>query len=75
MKKISYLQLQKKYSGKVVALDKKESQVIAVGKKFPSLFKKLESKGFSPQDSIFVGPIQKAGTTNVYFFSLSEKTD
>lgn len=73
MRKISYLQLQKKFSGKIVALDKKEKEVIAAGKKFSELFKKIEMKGFKPKNLVFVGPIQKAGTINVYYFSLREK--
>jgi len=70
MKKISYSELQKKYAGKMVVLDKTESQVIASGKKFPSLFKKLASKGLNPKDQIFVGPVQKRGTISVYKLSL-----
>lgn len=66
MKKISYLYLQKKYAGNIVALDKKESQVVAVGKKFSEIFKKLKAKQLSPQNYVFVGPIQKPGTINVY---------
>lgn len=73
MRKISYLYLQKKFSGKIVALDKKEKEVIAAGKKFPELFQKLEIKGLKPKNLVFVGPIQKAGTINVYHLSLREK--
>lgn len=74
MKKISYLSLQKKYTGKIVALDKRESQIVAVGIKFPDIVKKLKAKSLDPKECIFVGPIQKAGTINVYIVSLSEKT-
>ena len=73
MKKISYLQLQKKYPGQIVALNRKENQIIAVGNKFSAIFQTLEKKSLSPKNCIFIGPIQKAGTINVYFLSLPKK--
>ncbi|MBI3955986.1 hypothetical protein HY339_01910 [Candidatus Gottesmanbacteria bacterium] len=73
MKKISYDQLQKKYSGQLVALNKVQNKVVAVGKKIDDVFKKLQRKKLKPADTILVGPIQKAGSINVYI-SLSNKT-
>ncbi len=73
MKKISYIYLQKKYPGRVVALDKEEKEVVAFGKKFSELFKKLEKKHVSPRNVVFIGPVQKSGTINVYRLSLREK--
>ena len=74
MKKVSYTQLQKKYSGKLVALNSLQTRVIAVGKKIDDVFKKLQKQNLKPADTVLVGPIQKAGTVNVYI-SLSDKTN
>ncbi len=74
MKKISYLQLQKKYSGQLVALNKVRSRVVAVGKKIDDVFKKMQEQNLKPADTILIGPIQKAGAVNVYI-SLPNKTD
>lgn len=71
MGKLSYLFLQKKYAGKIVALDKEEKRVLAVGKRFPQIFAKLKLKDLSPQNCTYIGPIQKAGTINVYRLSLT----
>ena len=73
MKKISYIYLQKRFPGHLVALDKDEKEVVAYGKKFSELFEKLEKKHLSPKNVIFVGPVQKSGTINVYRLSLREK--
>lgn len=73
MKKISYIYLQKKYPGHIVALDREEREVIAYAKKFSQLFKKLEKKQLSPKNYVFVGPVQKSGSINVYRLSLREK--
>lgn len=70
MKKISYLYLQKKYCGKIVALDPKETKVITSGKKFSEIFKKLAQKNIEPKACVFVGPVQKPKSINVYLFSL-----
>ena len=61
MKKISYIYLQKKYPGNLVVLDKEERSVVAYGKKFSELFKKLEKKHLSERSVVFVGPVQKSG--------------
>ena len=66
MKKISYLQLQKKYSGQLVALNKMQSRVVAVGKKIDDVFKKLQKQNLKPADTVLMGPIQKVGAVNVY---------
>ncbi|OGG13163.1 hypothetical protein A3D77_00350 [Candidatus Gottesmanbacteria bacterium RIFCSPHIGHO2_02_FULL_39_11] len=67
MKKISYLTLQKKYPRKVVVLDKNERRVLAVGEKAKELLKQLKEKKVKLRDIVFVGPISKSGTINVYF--------
>lgn len=74
MKKISYSQLQKKYSGQLVALNRVQNKVVAVGKKIDDVFKKLQKQHLKPTDTVLVGPIQKAGAINVYI-SLSDKTN
>jgi len=73
MKKITYVYLQKKYPGLLVALDKDEKEIVASGKKFSILFKKLEKKHLNPKNVVFVGPVQKSGSINVYRLSLREK--
>ena len=67
MKKITYLTLQKKYPQKVVVLDKNEKKVLAVGNRSKDLLKQLEEKKVKLQDVVFIGPISKPGTINVYF--------
>lgn len=74
MSKISYLSLQKKYAGKIVALDKRERHILAVGKRFPEIFAKLKLMNLSPQNCTYVGPIQKSGAINVYRIPLRKKT-
>ncbi len=74
MKKISYDQLQKKYSGQLVALNKLQNKVVAVGKKIDDVFKKLQKQNLKPTDTVLVGPIQKAGAINVYI-SVPDKTN
>lgn len=66
MKKISYAELQKKHSGQLVALNKVQSRVVAFGRKIDDVFKKLQKQNLKPADTVIVGPIQKAGTINVY---------
>lgn len=75
MKKISYVYLQKKYPGNIVALDREEKRVVAYGRKFSEIFKKLQMKKLTPKNYIFVGPIQKSGTINVYLLSLRKKSN
>jgi len=72
--KVPYTYLQKMYPQKIVALNKNESKVIAVGLKFDDLLKKLGQKSVDPKSCVFVGPIQKQGTINVYI-SLRKKAD
>lgn len=66
MKKITYLYLQQKYPGYIVALDKEERHIVAYGRKFDEVYRKLAAKNLSPQSCVFIGPIQKSGTINVY---------
>ncbi len=66
MKKISYLELQKKYPKKVVALDKNEHRVLAVGITGNDILNELKKKNLHLQQVVLVGPIQKVGTINVY---------
>lgn len=72
MKKISYAQLQKKYSGKLVVLNKIQSRVVAAGKGIDDVYKKMKKKNLKPSDTVLFGPIQKAGAINV-FFSISNE--
>lgn len=71
--KVTYYELQKKYPLKIVALDKAETRVVAVGNKFNELLKTLSQKKIFPKNCVFVGPIQKQGAVNVYL-SVRKKT-
>lgn len=64
--KVSYVNLQKKYPGQVVALNQRESKVLAAGKDVVEIEKKLQKKGFSPEEVIFLGPIEQYGRICVY---------
>lgn len=66
MTKISYLELQKKYPRKLVALDRMERKVLAVGTSATAVLQKLNQLKVEPQECVLVGPIQKEGTINVY---------
>lgn len=75
VKKISYLQLQKRYEGKLVALSSKEDRVVGVGRTFKEIFSKIKSLGLNPKDCVYVGPVGKMGAINVYAVSVREKAD
>lgn len=64
--RISYINLQKKYPGKIIALSKKEDKVLAAGKDVVEVEKELLEKGFLPEQVIFWGPIEEYGRTSVY---------
>jgi len=70
MKKISYLDLQKKYPEKVVALDKSEQKILAVGTTGQDILNALKRKKLELQHVILVGPIQRKETINVYLESI-----
>ena len=73
MKKIQYYDLQKKYPGKMVILNRSWTKILAQGKKLDQLLKTVTKKEKIPLSNIVVvGPVQKAGTINVYF-SLSSQ--
>lgn len=66
MKKISYLDLQKKYPRKLVALDRAERKILAVGESAEVIYLKLTKQHLDPNEYVLVGPIQKQGAINVY---------
>jgi len=66
MKQISYTTLQKKYPGKIVAIDEKTGRVIAFGDTALDVDQRVKKKGKSPEKVVFLGPIEKPGTINVY---------
>ncbi len=70
-----YTYLQKKYSGKLVAYSKKAKKVYAMGKNATELIEKLKKNKIDLKDTVFTGPIPKAGRTYVYFISLFIKTN
>lgn len=72
MKRIQYYDLQEKYAGKMVALNKTGTKVIAIAHRADQLVDKVEKQKISLLDIKILGPIQKAGSINV-FFSISSK--
>lgn len=72
-KKNFYIYLQKHYAGKYVAYSEKSEEILAVGKSFTELEKKLEKKKANFEEVVFSGPIQKPNRIYVYFFPLQAK--
>lgn len=66
MKQISYTALQKKYPGKIVAVDEKTGKVVAFGNTALAVDKKVKKKGILSEKVVLLGPIEKPGTINVY---------
>lgn len=66
MKNISYTTLQKKFSGKVVAISEKEEKVLASGRTSEELEKILKKKRVDPTTCIFLGPIEQYKQISVY---------
>lgn len=73
MKKISYTHLQKKYPLQVVALNHNETRVLAAGKRFSAILKELKRISVDPKNCIYIGPIQRYGTINIYLSLQSKK--
>lgn len=65
MDKTSYISLQKKYPGKLVALSKK-GLVVAFGKTTEVLEKELKKKKLNPRDCLFLGPVEQYNQISVY---------
>lgn len=66
MKTISYVTLQKKYPGKLVAISEKEGKVVASGTNSAQLEKILKDKRIDPRACLFVGPVEKYKQISVY---------
>lgn len=66
-KPISYITLQKKYAGKIVALTKRRGKVVAAARDFKTLFKKIEKTKHKEEELVYSGPIEKYKTVSVYF--------
>jgi len=62
---ISFEYIQQHYEGKVVALDKAETQVLAVAANFEKVLKLLQQEGIQPEDCVYVGPVPKPGTVSI----------
>ena len=67
MKKIQYYDLQKKYEGKLVALNKKETKILAVAHRADQLVEKVKKQHIPISNIIVMGPIQRSGAIIVYF--------
>jgi len=66
MKNTSYITLQRKYAGKLVAVLEKQGKVVAFGKTAEELEKILKKKGINPAGCIFLGPIEQYKQISVY---------
>lgn len=66
MKNISYTTLQKKFSGKLVAVSEDKKKVVASGKTSQELEKILRGKGIDPATCLFLGPIEQYKQISVY---------
>ncbi len=66
MKNTSYISLQKKYPGKVVAILESIGRVVASGKTVQDLEKQLKRKNVDPQNCLFLGPIEKYNQISAY---------
>ena len=66
MKNISLSTLQRKYSGKVVAVSEKEGKVVASGKTTQELEEILKKKRVDPTSCIFLGPIEQYRQISAY---------
>lgn len=67
MKKIQYYDLQEKYPGKIVALNRQETKVLAVARRADQVVDKILKNKIPLSNIILMGPIQPAGKINVYF--------
>ena len=65
MAKIEMYQLQKKYSGKIVLLNKSETKVVAVGKTFTEINLQLAKKKRDISDYVIVGPVPRHDTIQI----------
>lgn len=65
-RKIDYIDLQKKYAGKVVLLNQAETKVLATGKTGPEIMRKIKEKGLEKIKFVIEGPIAKPSAINVY---------
>ncbi len=66
MKNISYTTLQKKFSGKMVAVSEKMGKVVASGKTSEELEQILKKKRVDPTTCVFLGPIEQYKQVSVY---------
>lgn len=65
-RQISLTQLQKKYTGKIIALSKNREQVLASADDSGELLLRLQEKKIKISQVILSGPIQEANRTYVY---------
>lgn len=66
MKNTSYVSLQKKYPGQLVAILEKIGEVVASGKTVQEVEKQLKSKNVDPKNCLFLGPIEKYNQISAY---------
>lgn len=66
MKNTSYINLQKKYPGKLVAILESEGKVAASGKTVQEVEKQLKKKNIDPEKCLFLGPIERYNQISAY---------
>ncbi|MBI4067445.1 hypothetical protein HY407_03605 [Candidatus Gottesmanbacteria bacterium] len=66
MKNLSYVTLQKKYPGKLVAISEKEGKVLASAFTSQQLEKVLREKKIDPTTCLFLGPIERYNQIRAY---------
>lgn len=70
-----HMYLRKHYAGKYVAYLKMEDKILAVGKTFAEVEKKLEKQKVNFDNVVFSGPVQEYGRTYVYLLPIREKAN
>ena len=66
MKNISYVTLQKKYPGKLVAILADIGKVVASAENTKEIEKVLKKKNVDPKKCLFLGPIEQFNQISVY---------
>ena len=66
MLNVSYTSLQKKYSGKLVAILEDAGKVVASGKTVQEIEKQLKKKSVNPEKCLFPGPIERYNQISAY---------
>lgn len=66
MKNTSYITLQRRYPGKLVAILEKQGKVVASGKSAQEIEIILKKKNIDPTACVFLGPIEQYNQISAY---------